>query len=113
MDQRLPAVAACRSARFWELLVGVLKHAAACRSMLPRPEFFTWRTLFLISCYTCGPFVAQRCQNWMVAQLSRYLTPFSKLYGSIPRPVKFLPVSSSLLFHRFSFFLVSLFHVNS
>ena len=29
--QRQQHAAACRSARFWELLVGVLKHAAACR----------------------------------------------------------------------------------
>ena len=34
--QRQQHAAACRSARFWELLVGVLKHAAACRS---EPKF--------------------------------------------------------------------------
>ena len=32
--QRPHHAAACRSARFWELLVGVLKHAVACRSGL-------------------------------------------------------------------------------
>ena len=32
--EQAPTVAAYRSARFWELLVGVLKHAAACRSGL-------------------------------------------------------------------------------
>ena len=60
--------AACRSARFWELLVGVLKHAAACRSMPQRAKIFTWRTFFSIPCQTCEPFVAQISQNWLVAQ---------------------------------------------
>ena len=44
--QRQQHAAACRSARFWELLVGVLKHAAACRSMPQRAKIFTWRTFF-------------------------------------------------------------------
>ena len=44
--QRQQHAAACRSARFWELLVGLLKHAAACRSMPQRAKIFTWRTFF-------------------------------------------------------------------
>ena len=60
-----PTAAACRSARFWELLVGVLKHAAACRS---EPKFSHGGLFFSITCQTCEPFVAQMSQNWMVAQ---------------------------------------------
>ena len=59
--------AACHSTRFWELLVGVLKHAAACRS---EPKLSHGGLFFFITCQTCGPFVAQISQNWMVAQWS-------------------------------------------
>ena len=48
--------------------MGVLKHAAACRSMPQRAKIFTWRTFFSIPRQTCEPFVAQVSQNWMVAQ---------------------------------------------
>ena len=40
------AAAACRSTCFLELHMGVLKHAAACRSMPQRAKIFTWRTFF-------------------------------------------------------------------
>jgi hypothetical protein len=49
-------------------LVGVLKHAAACRSMPQRAKIFTWRTFFSIPCQSCEPFVTQVSQNWMAAQ---------------------------------------------
>ena len=71
----------------------------ACRSMPQRAKIFTWWTFFFITCQTLEPFVAQMSQNWMVAQWSMYL-----VLGSIPGKGKFLPVSSSLLLHRFSLF---------
>ena len=39
---------------------------------------------------TCGPFVAQCCQSWLVAQLSRNLTAIPKIPGSNPGVAKFL-----------------------
>ena len=106
--QRQQHAAACRSARSWELLVGVLKHAAACRSMPQRAKIFTWRTFFFITCQTCEPFVAQRSQNWMVAQWSMYQVAVCRVPGSIPGVGNFLPVSFSLLLHRPSLFGVVL-----
>ena len=93
--------AACRSARFWELLVGVLKHAAACRS---EPKFSHGGLFFFITCQTCEPFVAQMSQNWMVAQWSMCQVPVWRVLGSVPGKGNFLPVSSSLLLHRPSLF---------
>ena len=57
--KQAPTAAACRSARFWELLVGVLKHAAACRS---EPKFSHGGLFFFITCQICEPFVAQMPQ---------------------------------------------------
>ena len=64
--QRQQHAAACRSARFWELLVGVLKHAAACRSMpqhAAASQNFHMADFFFITCQTSEPFVAQASQN--------------------------------------------------
>ena len=69
------ATAACRSTFFLELHMGVLKHAAACRSMPQRAKIFTWRPFFFMTCRTSEPFVAQMSQNWMVAQWSMYQVP--------------------------------------
>ena len=77
--------------------MGVLKHAAACRSMPQRAKIFTWRTFFFITCQTCEPFVAQVSQNWSVAQWSTYWFPFWRVLGSIPGKGNVLPVSSSPL----------------
>ena len=101
--------AACRSARFWELLVGVLKHAAACRSMphaaacRSEPKFLHGG-FFFITCQTCEPFVALVSQNWMVAQWSMYQVPVWRVLGSNPGEGSFSPASSSLLLHRPSLF---------
>ena len=43
--------------------MGVLKHAAACRSMPQRAKIFTWRTFFFIPRRNSEPFVAQISQN--------------------------------------------------
>ena len=93
--------AACRSTFFLELHMGVLKHAAACRS---EPKF-SHGGLF-ITCRTCEPFVAHMSQNWMVAQWSMRQRLVWKVLGSIPEKANCLPVSSSLLLHRSSLFLV-------
>ena len=84
--------------------MGVLKHAAACRSMPHQAKIFTWRTFFFIICRTCEPFVAQMSQNWMVAQWSMYKVTVWKVLGSIHRKGNFLPVSRSPLLHRSSLF---------
>ena len=76
----------------------------ACRSMPQQAKIFTWWTFFFITCQTLEPFVAQMSQNWMVAQWSMYQVPGRRVLGSIPGKGKFLPVSSSLLLHRFSLF---------
>ena len=88
--------------------MGVLKHAAACRSIPQRAKIVTWRIFFFITCQSCGPFVAQISQKWLVAQWSMYQIPVGGILGSIPSNGKILPVSSSLLLHRFRFFGVVL-----
>ena len=52
---------------------------------------------------TCEPFVAQYCQNWLVAELVVVLDSGFKVLGS-NRSSGFLLVSSALLFHRFACF---------
>ena len=56
-----------------------------------------------------GPFVAQCCQSWSVAQLSRNLTAVPKIPGSNPGIVKFLvchPLGMPNLGERLGFHLV-------
>ena len=99
--------ASCRSTFFLELHMGVLKHAAACRRMpqhAAASQNFHMAAFFFITCRTSEPFVAQKSQNWMVAQWSMYQTSAWKVLGSIPGKDNFLPVSASLLLHRSSLF---------
>ena len=59
---------------------------------------------FFILCQSCEPFVAQCCQNWLLAELVVVLDSSFKVLGSNPSGGKFLLVSFAPLFHRFSFF---------
>ena len=65
--------------------MGVLKHAAACRSMPQRAKIFTWWAFFFITCQSCEPFVAQMFQNWMVAQWSMGEYPHRARTARAPR----------------------------
>ena len=59
--------------------------------------------IFFILRQTSEPFVAQCCQNWLVAEFVVALNSGCNLLGSNPSGGKFFLVSSALLFHRFSF----------
>ena len=71
------------------------QHAAASQK-------FHMVNFFFITCQTLESFVAQMSRNWMVAQRCMYQVLVRRVLGSIPGKGKFLPVSSSLLLHRFS-----------
>ena len=55
---------------------------------------------FFMLCQTCEPFVAQYCQNWMLAELVVVLGSVFKVLVSNPSGGKLLLVSFALLFHN-------------